>query len=302
MAAFSAIYGEVVEQLHDSSADMVTRAKEWVNLAQQEVATAIEWPWLLTENQVIIDDAITDGTAHVINGDETVDFSTEILPATMAVGQWYFQAGTDTVWYPVSTKTDADTFELLAKYQGDTDETTTYKLYHIIYSMPSDLWRVADNRNMASPLKMNYASYLRVDFADPALQQTGTDSFLWIPMGVDASGYMEVMFWPPRITAGSFNIRYYKLLSDLSDVGELDDVSQIPLPDHEILVFGALMRGFRYLADPEQVQGNSFEFFRRLDNMKKRYLTQPDGTIIMGSGQRVNRDLLSQMSLPVVAP
>jgi len=294
MAAFSALYGEVVEQLHDSSAAMVTRAKEWINLCQQEVATAIEWPWLLTEDGVVIDAAVTSGTANVTNGDATVVITA--TPAAMAAGQWYFQAGTDTTWYPVASRTDATDFELVQKYQGTTDTTADYKLYHIIYSMPSDLWRVADHRNMASPRKMDYAAYLRVDFSDPALQQTGTDTFLWVPMGVDANSYMQAMFWPPRISAGMFNLRYYKSLSDLSADA---DVSQLPLPDHEILVYGALMRGFRYLSDLEQVEMNTVEFLRRLANMKRRYLSHPDSTIIMGTGNRENDDLLSRMSLPV---
>jgi hypothetical protein len=295
MAAFSTLYNEVVEQLHDSSSTMVTRAKEWINFAQQEVSTAAFWPWLLKDEVIAIDAEITTGTAAVTNGDATVTLSSSALPAAMENGQWYFQAGSDTVWYPVESRTSGTVCELVEAYQGTTAAAGTYQLWHVVYSLPSDCWKIADIRNMDYVTKMRPSGYNRIDASDPALQQSGTDSYLWSLMGSDSNGYPQIMFWPPRITEGTQNVRYYKTLTDLS--GD-SDVSQIPVAEHEILIFGALMRGFRYLADFEQVEANSFEFLRRLNNMKKRYIHQIDGPLVMG-GVTTQRNLLDMMQLPV---
>lgn len=295
---FADIYDEVVLQLRDTGTDMTTYAKKWVNLAQQEVATQMFWPWLMKDEVVAIDAAITSGTAEVVNGDATVEFSEEVLPAAMEAGQWYFQSEEDTVWYPVESRTDIDTLELVEAYQGTSAATDTYKLWHVVYSMPADCWKIANFRNMDYIAIMNSTIYTRLDRYDPALQQSGTDSYLWSQLGADSNGYVQVEFWPPRITEGTQNVRYYKVLADLSADG---DISQIPVTDHEILVFGALMRGFRFLDNFEQVEANAFEFLRRLNNMKKRYMVQVNGPLVKGGGHGERRDLLDMMQLPVTS-
>lgn len=296
MATFSTLYNEAVEQLHDSSSAMVTRAKEWINFAQQEVSTAAFWPWLLKDEVIALDADITTGTAALTNGDATVTLSSAVVPASIEAGQWYFQGGSDDEWYPVESRTSTTVFELVEAYQGTTDATATYKLYHIVYSMPSDCWKIADFRNMDYTTKMRNAVYSRIDWADPALQQSGTDGYLWTMMGADSNGYPQVMFWPPRITEGTANVRYYKTLTDLSNDS---DVSQIPIAEHEILIFGALVRGFRFLDDLENAVFYSREYEKKLGNMKRRYMTEIDGPLIMGGENRQVRDLLSRLNLPV---
>jgi len=171
MAAFSTLYGEVCEQLHDSSAAMVTRAKEWINFAQQEVATAAFWPWLLEIDAIATDADVTTGTAAVANGDATVTITA--TPTTMPNGQWFFQVAGDTYWYPVASRTDATDFELVVAYQGDTDPVAEYTLRHLTYSLPSDVWAIADIRDQNQPNMLRYASHKTVDLLDIAKIQDG---------------------------------------------------------------------------------------------------------------------------------
>jgi len=298
MATFSAIYDEVAEKLHNSEADMITRIKEWVNLAQKDVATSAWWPWLLKEQQIVIDAAKTTGTASVTNGDETVDFTATQFSAAIESGQWYFQAGTDADWYIIDSRTDDDTIELLQPYQGTTDGTATFKIWHILYSMPSDMYAVASIRQQVSPYVLQYAPYKDIDWMDPANDQSGTNTYLYTQFGVDSSGYKQLMFFPPRITAGIYTMKYYKQVTDLSADA---DISIIPASDHEILIYGALVRGFEYLDDFANSQKHETNFVVRLNEMKRAYMTGPDQAIVIGRSGARPRDLLSVLELPVTS-
>lgn len=297
MATFSTIYTEVAEKLHDTGSSMITRVKEWVNFTQQDVATSAFWPWLLKEQQIVLSAQITTGTATVTNDSTTVDFSSTVVPASITTGQWYFQAGTDNEWYIVDSRTDSDTIELLQKYQGTTSATATYKLQRMVYSLPSDTYAVASLRQADSPVKLRWMSYQYLDQIDPANDSTD-DPYAYIPMGMDPNGYPQVMFYPPEESATVFNLRYYRQLTDLSADG---DVSLIPAADHEILIYGALARGFEYLDDDQNEQKNMMKYERRLKKMKNRYLSGPDQAIVIGSNQfPVTGDIdLRFLQLPV---
>ena len=295
MAAFSTLYGEVCEQLHDSSAAMVTRAKEWINFAQQEVATAAFWPWLLEIDAIATDADVTTGTAAVANGDATVTITA--TPTTMPNGQWFFQVAGDTYWYPVASRTDATDFELVVAYQGDTDPVAEYTLRHLTYSLPSDVWAIADIRDQNQPNMLRYASHKTVDLLDIANDQSGTDTFLYIPVGADSSGYPQVMFYPPRVAAGVFLIRYYKILADLSNDA---DIPKIPAPYHKLLVYRALIDGFRFLDDGQRQSEAAQEYGFRLREMKMHNMAPPDaGTVLGRSLYEYPRSILSQLTLPV---
>jgi len=294
---FATLYAEVAEILGDSSAAMVTRVKEWINNAQQDVATAAWWPWLLKEATIVISADIDDGTASVTNGDATVDLSDEYLPTAMGAGQWYFQVDDDDEWYPVASRTDADTFELSSDYQGDTDTEAEYTLRRMIYSLPSDCYAIASFRQQQEPRRIRVATFNDLDLLDPNNDDSGTDTYLFIPFGVDATGYPQGYFFPPTTSATIRHLRYYRKLTDLS--GDTD-VSLIPSPHHEILKYGALRRGWEFLQDPEGMMRNLQLYERELSKMKSRVLAGANEPIVVGkpitSGYL---GMLSRLNIPV---
>ena len=133
---------------------------------------------------------------------------------------------------------------------------------------------------------------------DPANDQSGTNTYLYTQFGVDSSGYKQLMFFPPRITAGIYTMKYYKQVTDLSADA---DISIIPASDHEILIYGALVRGFEYLDDVANSQKHETNFVVRLNEMKRAYMTGPDQGIVIGRSGARPRDLLSVLELPVTS-
>ena len=279
MAAFSVLYAEVGDYLHDLGSNMDTRIKEWINFAQQDVATEALWPFLLREDAIVTTADDDTGTAAVTVTDATVDFSTESIPATMEYGQYYFKPDDTAICYPVDSRTDADTFELAAAYAGTTDGTAEYILRRVLYSLPSDVGTILTVRSHSSPKRMAKMDPGTLDVIDPANSTVG-EPYRYMEFGVDGSGYRQLLFHPVPTSAKVIHIRYYKVLSDLS--GD-SDVSDIPVDFHEALIWGACWRGHLFLDDPQSAAAARAQYDDIIRTMRRRYLTSPDDIFRKGT-------------------
>jgi len=279
VAAFSALYAEVGDYLHDLGSDMDTRVKEWINLAQQDVATEAYWPWLLREDTLSTTADITTGTVAVTNGSATITISEAAIATTYEYGQYYFQVDDDEIWYPIASVASTTVGTLTSTYIGDTAAAASYTIRRVLYSLPSDISTILTVRKNSPPVRMRKITPGTLDVLDPSTEVTG-DAYNYMLFGSDSSGYQQMYFHPPDTAADVVTLRYYMVLSDLS--GDAD-ISKIPVDFHEALVWGACWRGYRFLDDQQNAQTAKFEYDAIIRRMKRRYLTTPDDIIRKGA-------------------
>src|SRR3990167_7156084 len=233
MATFLVLQQELADRLSldQTISANATRLKRWLNMAQDAISGRHVFTFLEERDlfQTVVD--ITAGTVSMTNGSATV-------------------AGTSTAF--------ASTTEITINpsFGQDTDTSMTYVLRKIYYSLDTDVNRVISVKQYNTPIKLTQVSASELDRAQPNIETTGAPTayslFRLDPtIGVQYGKQRQLQFFPSPDDEYNIEVRYIKLLSDLSSDS---DVSQIPQQFHDVLIDLAEYYGSKFLNDPKQAQ------------------------------------------------
>lgn len=280
---FLDIYSYVLEQLKIPATDTTTlaRVKRDINaIYVNEVAPYKRWPWLKKTTDVVhpkYHDAGGSTTASVTEDSTAVTLSANVDESTSYLG-YYFQAA-DGVIYTISAHTlGNDTLTLSVPYQGDTNATSSYKIWTDKVDLPTDAREVLsmrhDNRGyeikpagsqkfdeiaQRDRLREGYPEYYSTDdYYDPSTGDAETES----------DRYKQVRIYPAVYNKDQVvHVDYVQEVTSLDADG---DEPVMPIEDRMVLVYGALARSWVRDRNPETYALNEELFRSKLAQMAGR--------------------------------
>ncbi len=254
-----------VDQTTDANATMETKIKEWVNARYRVLSAKRSWNWLIGDTIIQTVADITTGTVSIAAASASITFSS--APAASVAGYFIqFQGSND--WYIISAHTAAMTAATLSvPYLGSTNTVATYTLRKTFYALPTDTGKILDVRQ--SRVWNSKLAYIPARALDKYLRYrnaVATRPLFYSINGVDATTRQYRMeIFPVPSTAMNLNLRYYKVLPELS--GDTD-VPLLPEAYHEILVWDVLSSyGFMFL-DDTRISAAKAEFNALFQAMK----------------------------------
>lgn len=245
-----------------------TLLKRWLNKSQQRILRAFEWPFNRNVTPLVIQTVVdyTTGTVTTVAGSTTITFSATI--ASSKTGQ-YFQSSSSSDWYQITAHTAGTataTIEIAALYSGS---ALTYTIRKFFYSTSSAVDRIIQINQSVVPYQLVEVS--------PEFYQSINSGFLgsgpprvYLPSGVDSSGYPQFRLWPNPDSALNLYIDYLKTATDMSA-----DADTCVIPDKwstSILVDGAKCEAFEFLDDSQQDNAER-DFKAGIEEMKTEYET-----------------------------
>ena len=256
MATFLVLQQELADRLSldQTISANATRLKRWLNMAQDAISGRHVFTFLEERDlfQTVVDK--TAGTVSMTNGSATVA-GTSTAFASGDVGKFIQFEGNDD-WYEVTAFTSTTEITINPPFGQDTDTSMTYILRKSYYSLDTDVNRVISVKQYNTPIKLTQVSASEMDRAQPNIETTGAPTayslFRLDPtIGVQYGKQRQLQFFPSPDDEYNIEVRYIKLLSDLSSDS---DVSQIPQQFHDVLIDLAEYYGSKFLNDPKQAQ------------------------------------------------
>ncbi len=230
----------------DANATMSAKIKAWVNNRYKVLAAKRSWSWLIGDTIIQTQADITTGTVTATLASTTITFTSG--PAASVAG-YFIQFSNATDWYQISTHTGASTTAVLTvPFLGTTSSTLTYILRKVYYALPTDTGKILDIRqSRVWNTKLRYIPARTLDQYFAYRNSVAQRPLFYSINGVDSSRQYKMEIFPVPATAINLNVRYYKVLADLSSDS---DVPLIPEAFHEILVWDVLRTyGFTFLDD-----------------------------------------------------
>lgn len=256
MASFLTLQQELGDrlQLDQTVGANATKLKRWLNLAQDSISSRYDWTFLEERDLFQTEADKTAGTVSVTNAGTTVT-GTSTAFASGDVGKFIqFEGNND--WYEVITYTSATSLEIKPSFGQDTDTSMTYTLRQVYYSLDTDVNRILSVRQYNTPIKLTQIAASELDRAQPNITATGAPTayalFRLDPtIAAQYGTQRQLQFYPSPNDEYNIEVRYIKLLSELSSDS---DISQIPQQFHDVLIDLAEYYGSKFLNDPKQVQ------------------------------------------------
>jgi len=232
--------------LDSTDSTTTTKTDAWVNQAYQYVSGLYNWPWLVKQGTVVTSTDITTGTVSINASSTALTFSS--APSVSVANDWMIQFAASNDWYDISSHTAASTSATLASAYNESTNLSAgaYTLRRIYYSLPSDLDRIIDVRQMRSEVSLVPVDVRFLDAQVPNPNITGNPTHYAL-FGLDSNKYWRLITHPIANVKMNLLVRYYQKITELSSAS---DEPLIPLKWHSVLVFGALyLFGYDYLDD-----------------------------------------------------
>jgi len=213
--------------------------------------------------QTVVD--YTTGTVAT-NGTTAITFSATITASK--AGQ-YIQFSSSSDWYKITAHTGGTataTLEIAALY---TAAAATYTIRKFYYSTDSAVDRIISIKQAVLPYQLIETGPEYFDSFNPGHLASGTPR-IYMPSGIDSSGYPQFQLWPNPDAAINLSIEYLKTATDLSADA---DVSVIPAKWHtSVLLEGAKVEAYEFLDDTRQALSIQ-QFNAGIEEMKTEYET-----------------------------
>lgn len=265
---FEAMYTELSDRVkaYDSSVSSdLTSLKRWINLAQQDVCSYQNWPFMLYHEIIQTTPDITTGTIAINSASTSLTFSS--APAA-SVANYFIKFEGESDWYKVTAHTAASTSSTITPaYGGSSNLTTsTYTLRKLWYSTSSPLDSILDIKKTASGRILESANARDTDVFLPLYWDSG-ESYKYISSVPDSTGGVRFsLLYSPSATE-NLQVRGIKALTDLSAT---TDTSIVPTRWHSTILDMASFYAFSSLDDTR-----STDFFNKaekgLQNMAQTF-------------------------------
>lgn len=270
MATFLALQQDLAGQcgLDQTVSDDATLLKRWINKGQQEILRAFEWPFNRASTPLVIqtETDYTTGTVATTLGSTTITFSS--APLTSKTNQ-YIQTSSSLDWYRITAHTAATTTATIEIGALATAAAATFTVRKVFYTTNSAVDRIIQIVQSVLPYQLTETSPEYFQSINPAFLSSGTPR-IYMPAGLDSSGYVQFRLWPNPDAAINLYIDYLKTATDLSADS---DVSVIPAKWHtSVLLEAAKIEAYEFLDDTRQDRSLA-QFKSDLEEMKTEYET-----------------------------
>lgn len=270
MATFLQLQQDLGAQcgLDQTVSAQATLLKRWINKSQQKILRYREWPFNRGSTPLVVQ-TVTDyttGTVATTAASTTVTFSATI--AASKAGQ-YLQTSSSNDWYRITSHTAGTATATLEIAALNTATAATYTIRKIFYSTDSTVDRLIAISQAVSPYQLTETSPEFFQAVNPGFLSSGTPR-IYMPAGLDSSGFVQFRLWPNPDAALNLSIEYLKTATDMSSDS---DVSVIPAKWHtSVLLEGAKIDAFEFL-DDDRKKTSVIEFANSLEEMASEYET-----------------------------
>lgn len=221
-----------------------TKLKRWLNMAQQDITSRQNWPFMLAHEIIQTATDITTGTIAVASGSTALTFTSG--PAVSAA-EYFIKFGQETIWYKISAHTAASTSATLSTAYGGASNLTasTYTLRKLFYGTSTPLDSILDIKRTASGLFLESANARESDVFLSLYWDAG-EIYKYISSIPDSMGGVRISFIYCPSSVENLQVRGIKKLSDMSADA---DTSIIPARWHSTILDLASFYGFSSLDD-----------------------------------------------------
>ena len=271
-------FGEAKERVQDaigaSSTELTSQIATFVTDAIRDIHSAGRWPWDLRTEMFTVRGAIT-GTATWTKGADPAEVTLVTgNPATAALAAEYVGG---------LIKLTDNIYEIDAWNQGTgvltvdpavIDASGTAADVTIIQDMvalASDVETVLEITDMAYPrVLFGRVGTQRKRFWPDPFQVIGAHPYEWWVRGVDASGNIELVLYPPPDADRMYQIQYWRRVQlPTSDGEELEAITGIPERFHPVIVAGGKYRAFEFEFENEGVKASAqSEFYSGISRLR----------------------------------
>jgi len=246
------------------SAD-ATKLKRWLNMAQQDITSKANWPFMIANEIVQTVADITTGTVTISDASTALTFSSG---PSVSVANWFIKFSTSNNWYQISSHTAASTSATLttALGEGGNISAGTYKLRKLFYKTSTPLDGILDMKQFVTPVRLESVSPFVGDIFLPLYWDSGT-VYKYISSPYSSTDGLQFSFVYSPSSVQNIMVRGIKKLSDLSSD---TDTSIIPARWHSAIVDLASFYGFSSLDDTRAT-----EFYGKantgIEDMRRTY-------------------------------
>lgn len=247
MATFIQLQTDLANQtgLDVSISSNATLLKRWINKSQQKILRAFEWPFNRASTPLVVQTVLdyTTGTVATTAGSTTVTFNATI--ASSKTGQ-YIQTSSSNDWYKITAHTGGSASATLEIAAINTASAATFTIRKFFYSTDSTVDRILAIKQAVLPYQLIETGPEYFDSFNPGHLTSGTPR-IYMPSGLDSSGYPQFQLWPNPDAVINLSIDYLKAAIDMSSDS---DVSVIPAKWHtSVLLDGAGIEAAQFLDD-----------------------------------------------------
>ena len=231
---FETMYTELSDRVsaYDSSVSTdLTKLKRWINLAQQDVCSYQNWPFMLYHEIIQTVPDITTGTISISAASTSLTFSS--APAS-SVANYFIKFSSESDWYKVSSHTAASTSATITPAYGGSSSLSgaTYTLRKLWYTTSSPLDSILDIKKTVSGKILESANSRDTDMFLSLYWDSG-ETYKYISSIPDSTGGVRFsLIYSPSSTE-NLQVRGIKVVSDLSAT---TDTSIIPSRWHSVVL------------------------------------------------------------------
>lgn len=221
-----------------------TKLKRWLNMAQQDITSKMNWPFMISEEIVQTSTDITTGTVTITDATTALTFSS--APAA-SVANWFIKFSTSNNWYQITSHTAASTSAVITPALGEGASISggTYKLRKLFYKTSTPLDSILDMKQFITPVVLESIPPTTGDMFLPLYWDSGT-IYKYISSVYSATDGLQFSFLYSPSSVLNVMVRGIKKLSDLSSDS---DISIIPSRWHSAIVDMGAFYGFSSLDD-----------------------------------------------------
>ena len=208
-------FGTMKDRLSLISAGHKTESEigDLINRVHQEECENYDWHDRFKKDLIASVAVKTDGTISLAQDSAAVIGSSTAFAST-DVGS-YFRPGSDEVLIEISSFTSTVAITLATSWPGSALSGSSYELFPLFYSLPSDCYEVLNISRQGVPVIKKSRTEFHI--WDPSRQSSASTSLFWAPAGVDSSGYMRVEFWPHNTDAVLYDLEYKAGHTDMTE-------------------------------------------------------------------------------------
>lgn len=248
-----------------SVASDLVKLKRFINLAQSEICSVYNWPFLMAQELIQTSADITTGTATINSGSTSLTLSSA---PTSSVTDYFIQFSSDSNWYRVTDHTAASTSATITPAYAPSANLVagTYKLRKLWYSTSTPLDTIVDMKNSTDGTFIPAASPREADINLPLYYDQGSVE-RYIASVPSTSGGLRFSFLYSPDSKINIIVRGIKTVTELSADS---DVSVIPGRWTSTLLELSAYYAFTSLNDSRAVTAYQ-KAYQNIEQMQKTY-------------------------------
>lgn len=248
-----------------SVASDLVKLKRFINLAQSEICSVYNWPFLMAHEIIQTVPDITTGTASIDSGSTSLTLSSG---PTDSVTNRFVKLGSDENWYQITAHTaGATSATITPSYVPSTNLTAgTYKIRKLWYSTTTPLDTIVDMKNSTDGTFIPSASPRDADINFPLYYDQGSVERYVVSVPSTTGGLQFSFIYSPS-EKQNIIVRGIKTVTELSSDS---DVSVIPGRWTSALLELASFYAFTSLNDARSVASYQ-KAYQTIDQMRQTY-------------------------------